>query len=251
MKYIIFDLGGVLLDIDLAYCMHQVQALGLDLDALAKIPIPQSAADEKPAVMGEGMVATGIMHLYQVGGVSTPDFIGAIQCHCRPGTTYEEALKAWNTCCIGIPQRRLDKVLELRRRRYHTLMLSKTNDAHWQDIKARCFGASNRAESDGTGEGGAYASTERLAVEGYFDRVFLSQEMHLAKPNDAIFEQVLKETGAKAEDCLFIDDSTPNVEAAAKLGFNTLHVEVSKTENGQVVALPSVDWMDAIEEYLR
>lgn len=231
IKNVIFDLGGVLLDIDLMYCMRQVQALGVDLDALSAMPSSTLSEGTKPAVMGEGMVATGAMHLYQVGGISTPDFIGGIQTLCRPETTYEQVLAAWNTCCIGIPQERLDKVLELRQRGYHTYMLSNTNDAHWQDIKTRCFGGQEQ-------------------VDKYFDHAFLSQEMHLAKPNDDIYLRVLEDIGAKAEECLFIDDSTPNIEAAANLGFRTIHAEVSKTKNGKVIALPNVDWRETIDEVL-
>ena len=232
IKNIIFDLGGVLLDIDLQYCMRQVQALGIDLNAYSASTASLTlAADTQPAVMGEGMVATGALHLYQVGGISTPDFLEGVRRHCRPGTTTEQVLAAWNTCCIGIPQERLDKVLELRQRGYHTYMLSNTNDAHWQDIKTRCFGG-------------------QAEVDKYFDHVFLSQEMHLAKPNDEIYLEVLKTIGAKAEECLFIDDSTLNVEAAARLGFHTIHAEVTTTKNGKVIALPNNDWKVLIEQQL-
>ncbi|MBR1668446.1 MAG: HAD-IA family hydrolase [Bacteroidaceae bacterium] len=112
-------------------------------------------------------------------------------------------------------------------------MLSNTNDAHWQDIKARCFGGQEN-------------------VDKYFDHVFLSQEMHLAKPNDEIFLEVLRQIGAKAEECLFIDDSTANVEAASALGFHTMKAEVSKTHEGKVVERPKKEWTEEIEkEWLR
>ena len=230
IKNIIFDLGGVLLDIDLLYCMHQVEALGVDLKALETRggPIP---AGVKGAVLGEGLVANGVMHLYQVGGISTEEFLEGVRRHCRPGTTREEVLKAWNTCCIDVPQYRLDKIAQLRQQGYHIYMLSNTNDAHWQDIKTRCLGG-------------------QANVDKYFDHVFLSQEMHMAKPNDDIFLKVLEDIGTKAEDCLFLDDSTANVEAAQKLGFHAVKAEVSKTQNGKVVALPSVDWTTTINQML-
>ncbi|MBR1521235.1 MAG: HAD family phosphatase [Bacteroidaceae bacterium] len=232
IKNIIFDLGGVLLDIDLIHCMRSVQALGVNLDSLSTPTLPTAAeAHQKAAVMGEGIVATGVTHLYQVGGISTRDFIGGIQQLCRPGTTYQQVLDAWNTCCIGIPQHRLDKVLQLRQRGYRIFMLSNTNDAHWQDIKERCFGG-------------------QAEVDKYFDHVFLSQEMHLAKPNDDIYLEVLKYIDAKADECLFIDDSTPNVQAAAALGFHTIHADISKTKNGKVIALPNRKWEDEIETVL-
>lgn len=232
IKNIIFDLGGVLLDIDLIHCMKQVQALGVDFDSLSKQTAPvDPVSNQKMAVMGEGIVATGATHLYQIGEISTKDFITGIQRLCRQGTTYQQVLDAWNTCCIDIPQYRLDKILQLRQQGYSTYMLSNTNDAHWQDIVKRCFGSLED-------------------VNKYFDHVFLSQEMHLAKPNDDIYIEVLNTIGTKASECLFIDDSTQNIQAAAALGFNTIHAEVSKTCDGKVVAPPVKEWKDDIDKIL-
>ena len=230
IKNIIFDLGGVLLDIDLLYCMQQIEALGIDLKALEHDGSPTPLGTQG-AVLGEGIVANGVMHLYQTGDITTEAFLEGVRHHSRPGTTRQQVLEAWNTCCIDIPQYRLDKVMELRQQGYRTFMLSNTNDAHWQDILARCFGGMTNAER-------------------YFDRVFLSQEMHMAKPNADIFLTVLKEIDAKAEECLFIDDSTANVEAASALGFHTMKAEVSKTRNGKVVAPPSQDWTTTIHQML-
>ena len=72
----------------------------------------------------------------------------------------------------------------------------------------------------------------------------------MAKPNDDIFLEVLRQIGAKAEECLFIDDSTANLEAAAALGFHTLHADTSKTRNGEVVASPERDWVNEIDAML-
>jgi putative hydrolase of the HAD superfamily len=49
--------------------------------------------------------------------------------------------------------------------------------------------------------------------------------MHQVKPSREIFEQILQEGGMKAEETLFIDDSKRNCEAAAALGFQTLHAK--------------------------
>ena len=110
-------------------------------------------------------------------------------------------------------------------------MLSNTNEAHWQDIVARCFGGQE-------------------VVDSHFDHVFLSQEMHMAKPNDDIYLKVLEEIHASADECLFLDDSSANLEAASKLGFHTYHAETSKTQKGMVVAPPSVDWTTTIDKLL-
>ena len=230
IRNIIFDLGGVLLDIDLNYCIRQMQALGIDLDAFEKKGV-QTPTGTKAAVLGEGIVANGAMHLYQTGDITTEEFLEGVRRYCQEGTTREQVLDAWNSCCIAIPSYRLEKLKELKERGYRIYMLSNTNEAHWQKIVAQCFGGQD-------------------VVDSHFDHVFLSQEMHMAKPNDNIYLKVLKDIHAKANECLFLDDSSANLEAASALGFHTYHAETSKTQNGMVVAPPSTDWTTTIDKLL-
>ncbi|MBT4174085.1 HAD-IA family hydrolase [archaeon] len=56
----------------------------------------------------------------------------------------------------------------------------------------------------------------------FFDEVFFSNEIGLKKPSEKAFEYVLKKIGQKSEDCLFIDDYSPNIAVAKKLGFNVI-----------------------------
>lgn len=230
IKNIIFDLGGVLLDLDMPYCIQQFRTLGIDLAALTSATKDTPAdTTQKNAVLCEGMVATGAMNLYQIGAITTDDFFRGLLPYCSPGTTTQQLRDAWNSCCLTIPQYRLDKILALRQQGYSIYMLSNTNEEHWRDIVARCFGT--------------------LAdVSRYFHRTFLSQEMHLAKPNDAIFTTLLSEIHATASECIFIDDSQANIDAAASLGFHTIKAEVTKTQGGRVVSLPQVDWVKGIDE---
>jgi len=62
-------------------------------------------------------------------------------------------------------------------------------------------------------------------VEDYFDKCYLSYQMHLCKPEADIFEAMLKDAGVKAEECLFLDDGIHNIDTAKKLGFRTRFVE--------------------------
>lgn len=226
---IIFDLGGVLLDIDLTHCMRQMQALGLDLDKFRTKGL-QAPTGTRSAVLGEGIVANGATHLYQTGDITTEEFMEGVRRLCKEGTTREQVEAAWNSCIIGIPAYRIEKLRELKRR-YRICMLSNTNEAHWQLIVAQCFGGQN-------------------VVDSLFDHVFLSQEMHMAKPNDEIYLEVLRQLGAEATECLFLDDSSANLDAASALGFHTYHVETSKTRNGLVVARPEVDWTERISSLI-
>ncbi|NLV51904.1 MAG: HAD family phosphatase [Bacteroidales bacterium] len=231
IKNLIFDLGGVLLDIDLQYNVEQMKALGIDMDAFNKNSTT-APEGEKPAVLGEGLVANGMIHLYQTGNITTEQFMESVREISRPGTTCEEVKEAWNTCILNIPKYRLEKLAELKKRGYRIYILSNTNEAHWVKIVNECFGGQD-------------------AVDTLFDHTFLSQEMHLAKPNDAIFLKVLEDIGAEAEDCLFVDDSSANTTAASALGFHTMHVETSRAHNGKVIASPQVDWVNQIDSKIK
>ena len=87
---IIFDLGGVLLDIDLTHCMRQMQALGLDLDKFRTKGL-QAPTGTRSAVLGEGIVANGATHLYQTGDITTEEFMEGVRRLC----TEERPASKW------------------------------------------------------------------------------------------------------------------------------------------------------------
>lgn len=214
MKAIIFDLGGVLIDLDMHQCFENIRALGVDLDAISKA----TDNSEQGATICEGITASGMMHLYQVGKVSTDDFIGLMARLSADGTTRQQLLDAWNSCLLTIPSYKLDFIKELRQQGYATYLLSNTNDAHWKYIEENSFPE---------------------PVSCYFDHCFLSQEMGMAKPNADIYESVLQQIGIPAEECLFLDDSKVNCDAAEKLGINCINVPVR------------TDYCEEVRQYLE
>ena len=60
-------------------------------------------------------------------------------------------------------------------------------------------------------------------MDNIFDRIFLSCEMNLRKPDKEIFRRVLREAAIRPEDTLFVDDNASNVAAAQELGIRTFH----------------------------
>lgn len=58
-----------------------------------------------------------------------------------------------------------------------------------------------------------------------FDEMIISGEHKLVKPDPAIFELALKKVHRRAAECLFIDDSLPNIESARRMGFATIHYQ--------------------------
>lgn len=197
IKHVIFDLGGVLIDLDMPRCLESFRALGADPSVLLQRSETSAEGGRAKATLCDGLVANGAMDLYQTGDISTADFVAGILIHCMPGTTEAQVLEAWNACLLTIPAYKLQFIKELQELGYSTHLLSNTNDAHWQFIAEEHF----------------YGRTGE-----YFQHLFLSQEMHQAKPNADIFLSVLKQLGAEPAECLFLDDTQANVDAAEALG---------------------------------
>lgn len=62
----------------------------------------------------------------------------------------------------------------------------------------------------------------RFSFLEWFDPLIISGEVKVAKPSEAIFRKFLSHSGQEAGNCLFIDDSLPNIESAQQLGFQTI-----------------------------
>lgn len=190
IKNIIFDFGGVLVDLDRRRC----------IDAFTRI--------------GAGAIAgyvdecrqEDLFHDLEVGHTGVAGFCDAVRRACPGCTAGDEAVcDAWNALLTGIPRRRLDKLTELRDD-FRLVLLSNTNPIHWRKA-ADCYFT----------QGG-------LTVDDYFEKTYLSYEMHLLKPDEEIFRAVLCASGMTAGETLFIDDSAANCAAARRLGITTMHV---------------------------
>lgn len=211
-RNLIFDLGGVLLDLNVRGMLEGFASLGLD----SRQFLAKDDSDGATPVC-EGMSMGKLLSDYQMGEISTEELLDTILPQCNAGTTREQLIEAWNRCVCSIPRERLAMVRSLREKGYRTYMLSNTNDLHWQHIMEQDF------------------SEEGMGVDDIFDHVFLSQEMHLAKPDPEIYRQVVREIGAKAEDCLFVDDARVNVDSADREGLQTRWLDVEKEDIVQLL----------------
>ncbi len=213
---LIFDLGGVLIDLDVERMLQGFKGVGLD----PRLFMAESSESGATTVC-EGMSVGRLLSDYQTGDISTEELLETILPECRPGTTEDELIEAWNHCLVSIPRERLETVRRWREKGHRTYMLSNTNDLHWRYIAANCFG----------GEG--------LTLEDCFDGVFLSHEMHLAKPDAEIYRSVLRTLDVRAEDCWFVDDAQVNVEAARKEGLQADWLDVKNEDLTAMMARKS------------
>lgn len=187
IKNLIIDFGGVLIDLDRQRCIDSFKKLGMsDVDKLLDVCHQQ-----------------GFFLQHEKGLITDEEFRERIRQEIgRPDVTDEQIDQAWNSFLVGIPASKLDLLLELRKH-YVVYLLSNTNGIHWQWACEHAF---------------AYRT---FRVEDYFEHIFLSYEMKLAKPQPEIFVRVLEETGIDPSETLFIDDSAENCRTAAALGIAT------------------------------
>ena len=202
VKTVIFDLGGVLLDIDMMRCVNEFKSLGIDAQGWLTEPVKSDGT--AGGTLCEGVAASKVMDLYQTGQITTEQFLQGALDRSNGHVTMQQVKDAWNVWLLGIPVRKLEMLKRLRMDGYKVYMLSNTNEEHWRYMEENMFPE---------------------PVSTYFDKVFMSQVIGMAKPDRRVFELVLREIGAKAEDCLYVDDTVVNCEAAAKIGLRTCKVE--------------------------
>lgn len=217
---LIFDLGGVLLDLNMEGIGQACLRLGINPELFfvkAESPSPSGEVGKGASTVCEGISASKAITAYQVGEVSSEQFISLVLSHCGEGITRQDIKEAWNSCIGLIPKERLDMIRELRRNGYHTHLLSNTNDLHWEEIKRRYF------------------SEEGYTCKDLFDHIFVSHEVHLAKPEPEIYRHAVHEIGRPAEQCLFIDDTLLNVEGAQRVGLQGAWLDIRKPDALKVI----------------
>ena len=191
IKNIVFDLGGVLVDLDFKAAINGLQKAGF-----AKVKEQLQSFDRE-----------GIFQKFELGEMTAEEFRTAIRENSTVTLTDEEIDALWNAMLLEIPREKLELILDLRGK-YMVYLLSNTNSIHWDYVCKNAF------------------NYRGFRVNDYFEETFLSYEMHLAKPDKAIYEKVLQDANLLAEETLFIDDSEANCKAAEEVGIHAHHYHI-------------------------
>lgn len=186
IKNLLFDLGGVIMDIEKERCVAAFEELGLR---------------DARSYFGDFSQQGPFMRLEQ-GTISPDEFHTALRTGLPEGVSDEAIDRAFCKFLTGIPAHRLDELRRLRRS-YRVYMLSNTNPIMWKSKIRDDFGQ------------------QGLTREDYFDGIVTSFEAKALKPDRAIFDYACRKLGIRPEETLFIDDSQANLDAAAALGFRT------------------------------
>ncbi|MCD8281957.1 MAG: HAD family phosphatase [Prevotella sp.] len=189
IKNIIFDMGGVLVPLAPERCIASFCRLGA-----------VRTADYVRECRTEDMFLD-----IETGAMTTAAFCASVRRLDNIDAADNDITAAWNDLLLPSGSIRRGALECLRERGFRLFILSNTCEIHW-----------------------LRASSELIPAEGkhiadYFERAFLSYELHCRKPAPEIYSAVLELAGIRADETLFIDDNPLNLSAAATLGLRTFH----------------------------
>lgn len=189
IKAIIFDLGGVILNIDYDLTIKEFEKIGVQNSTSY-----YSKSEQKK-----------LFDDLETGKISEKEFIDSVKL--KTNNASDDQIKnAWNKMILNLPLERLLFIKSMMCN-YQTFLLSNTNSIH-----ISCF------------KNGLGASEWKL-FESVFNKIYFSYEIGMRKPSAKIFEYVLKDNHLQAENVLFIDDSIQHINAAKKIGIITHHLK--------------------------
>ena len=195
IKNIIFDLAGVVMNLDLERDTAALVAAGLpDYATCLRNPVLKAVLDG------------------YLNGLTTEDeFLTGIRPFCRQNATREEIMWAMNAVLGPVPLERIQRICALKKR-YRVYLLSNIYEDAWMH-------AVREIESKG------------YALSDLFHQLFLSYEMKLAKPDPRIFRELFRATGIVPEETIYFDDTRENIEIGKALGLHAVLVPMNQLES--------------------
>ena len=190
IKNIIFDLGGVVLDIDESIVYKELEKLGINVSEL-----PQSKEFRE------------IMSKFDTGIYTAPTFRKKMKALLGLEKMTDQKFDSiWNAMLLDIPRERIEAIEQIKKH-YKIFLMSNTNEIHYdlyvRDLQLR-FGYNE--------------------FDALFNKSYFSFAEHLEKPDPRFFELILDHEKLNAEETLFIDDTETNIKAAQSLGIQTYHI---------------------------
>lgn len=199
IKNIIFDLGGVIINLDVPRTINEFEKLGISDFGKSYNQLAQ----------------TPLFDQFDKGLISEDDFFNGLKKQFHLKQPIAELERAWNAMLLDFPGHRLEQ-LTVYKQHYNTFLLSNTNNTHIREFE--------KTLSD-------THSIENL--NPFFNKVYYSCRINLRKPDKEIFEFVLQDNGLEPEETLFIDDTLIHVQAARSVGIDAVHLP----KNGEFKSL--------------
>ncbi|MGO3908167.1 glucose-1-phosphatase [Huaxiibacter chinensis] len=186
----IFDLGNVIVDIDFN------RVLGAWSD-FGRVPL---------ATLKQNFTMGDAFHQHERGEISDEAFAQAICHELELPLSYEQFSHGWQAVFVGLRPEVIDIMHKLREQGHRVVVLSNTNRLHT-----------------------TFWPEEYPEIRAAADKIYLSQEMGMRKPEARIYQELLRAEGFTASDAVFFDDNADNIEGANQLGITSILVTGKET----------------------
>jgi len=199
IKNIVFDFGGILLDLDQA----------ASFNAFSTLIGEKITKEDAHLKLGNAFIEL------EKGNISNESFIWKFQ-HLKGGNMDPvKIIKAWNAMLLRIQPTIFPFLLDVKQK-YRTILLSNTNAIHIEHVTHRML-ERNHGIRD---------------WDRYFHAIYYSHDMNMRKPDYEIYHKLIEEENIDPSETLFIDDTKENVEAAIACGWNSIqHDPAERIEN--------------------
>lgn len=188
-KNIIFDLGGVLINLDYSLTTQAFQRVAPAFDSFDPVY--------------SGNLHKLLFEDFERGGISASEFRTGVRKILKKELTDDAIDLAWNAMMLDLPALRLEWLKGLKNK-YRLFLLSNTNEIHIQavaDILYKSYGFRD--------------------LSTFFEKEYYSHKLGMRKPDKEIFQFLLDENELVSSETFFIDDSPQHVEGASSLGIET------------------------------
>jgi len=188
IKNIIFDLGGVIINLDLNKTIKAFESFGISNFSNTYNQLAQ----------------TPLFDQFDKGLISEVEFFTELKKQFNLRQSILEMENAWNSMLLDFPSYRLQE-LSAYKKQYRTFLLSNTNETHITEFEKRLL--QNHSINN---------------LSSFFEKDYYSCRLKMRKPDKEIFEFVLNENGLLPSETVFIDDTIIHIEGAKKTGVHTI-----------------------------
>lgn len=190
IRHVIFDLGEVIIDLDIPGTVEKLSRL----------------SGKTPAEVREIYSSSETFLDYEKGLISDEEFRSGANRLLGTDMSMEEFSAIWNGMLYRLPEERL-QLLDRIRPDYRTFLLSNTNALHLEAFNAM-----------------VQTISPSRRMHDYVEYAYYSHLVNMRKPNEEIFRLVLEEQNLKPEETLFLDDNADNIIGASRLGIHAIRV---------------------------
>lgn len=190
IKNIVFDLGGVIMNLDVSRTIKAFKELGINNI------VNNTGHNYKHSFFYE----------FEIGKISEDSFLESLLNVSDQSPNYKEIKQAWNAMILEMPEERIDFIKNLKAN-YNLFLLSNTNSIHQYKFMNE------------------FKDKYTFSLNSLFKKAYYSHEIGIRKPEVEAFNFILNDSNLKAEETLFVDDSLSNIRAAQDAGIKTFLIQ--------------------------